>query len=67
MRKLKLYLDTFGKATKSLQEVWDWKEKVYEETKGLSIEEAARKIQKDADEIFKKHGLKIRTVHTLRR
>ena len=51
------------KVTKSLQEVWDWKEKVYEETKRLSLEEAARKIQKDADEICKKYGLKLRTLH----
>mgnify|MGYP003396102680 CR=1 FL=1 len=48
------------KVTKSLQEVW---EKVYEETKGLSVEEAARKIQKDADEICEKHGLKLKRLH----
>ncbi len=53
------------KVPKSLQEVWDWKERVYEETKELSVEEAARKIQKDADEICKKYGLKLKTLHPL--
>ncbi len=52
------------KVTKSLQEVWDWKDKVYQETKHLSIRETARKIQKDADEICKKYGLKLRTLHS---
>jgi len=42
-----------------------WKEKMYEETKGFSVEEAARKIQKDADAICEKYGLKFKTLHPL--
>lgn len=51
------------KVDKSLQEVWDWKEKVYEEMKNLSVREAARKIHKDVQQIKKKYGLKFKTLH----
>lgn len=44
---------------KSLQEVWDWKDVVYQEMKHLSAKEAARKIHDDAERIKKKYGLKL--------
>ncbi|MDI6758911.1 MAG: hypothetical protein QMD94_04485 [Candidatus Omnitrophota bacterium] len=51
------------KVDKSLREVWDWKDKVYEETKHLSIRETARKIHEDAQQIKKKYGLKLKMLH----
>ncbi len=48
------------KVDKSLQEVWDWKDKVYEKTKHLSVRETARKIHEDVHQIKKKYGLKLR-------
>ncbi len=51
------------KVDKSLQEVWDWKDKVYQETKHLSIRETAEYIHKGAEEFCKKYGLKLKTFH----
>ena len=50
------------KVDKSLQEVWDWKDKVYEETKHLSIKDAARNIHEGAEQVCKKYGLKLKTL-----
>lgn len=50
------------KTKKALQEVWDWKEKVYQETKHLSIKETVKKIHEDALQIEKKYGLKLKTL-----
>ncbi|MBU0694458.1 MAG: hypothetical protein KKC11_07325 [Candidatus Omnitrophica bacterium] len=55
------------KVDKSLQEVWDWKEKVYRETKHLSIREALDKIHEDAQQIKKKYGLNLKTLHPLQK
>lgn len=51
------------KVDKSLQEVWDWKDKVYEQTKHLSVRETAGKIHEDVQKIKKKYGLKLKTFH----
>ena len=53
------------KVDKSLQEVWDWKDSVYQQTKHLSAREAADKIHEDAQQIKKKYGLKLKTLHPL--
>jgi len=51
------------KVDKSLQEVWDWKERVYQETKDLSIKEAVENIRKGSDEFCKKYGLHFKILH----
>ena len=51
------------KVDKSLQEVWEWKDKVCEEMKHLSIREMARKIHEDVRQIKKKYGLKLKMLH----
>lgn len=51
------------KVDKSLQEVWEWKDKVYEATKHLSVREAGRKIHEDAQQIKKNYGLKLKMLH----
>ena len=51
------------KVDKSLQEVWDWKDKVYQQTKHLSIRETAEYIHKGAEELCKKYGLKLKRYH----
>ncbi len=37
---------------KSLLEVWEWKEKVYQDVKDLTAEEYVEKVRKDADTIL---------------
>jgi hypothetical protein len=44
---------------KSLTEVWEWKEKVYDETKELSVKEYIRKIKNDADSILSKRKVEL--------
>lgn len=53
------------KIDKSLQEVWDWKEKVYEEMKGFSIEEKITSFRKTSEDFCKKYGLKLKRAHPL--
>jgi uncharacterized protein YeaC (DUF1315 family) len=52
------------KVDKSLQEVWDWKDKVYQETKHLSMKETVDYIHKGAEQLCKKYGLKLKTLHS---
>ena len=53
------------KVDKSLQEVWDWKDSVYQQTKQLSVRETSKKIHKDVQQIKKKYGLKLKTLQPL--
>ena len=47
------------KIDRSLQEVWDWKEKGYRE--GMSHDEWIKDIHEKAAEMKKKYNLKLRT------
>lgn len=47
------------KVNKALQEVWDWKEKVYQKTKDLSKEEAIAEIRQGAEDFCKRYHLKL--------
>lgn len=49
------------KYDKSLTEVWDWKEKVYDETKALSAENYIIKSKRDADAILSKNQINLIT------
>ena len=46
---------------KSLTEVWDWKEKVYDETKALSAEDYIIKFKRDVDAILSKNQINLIT------
>lgn len=48
------------KTDKSLEEVWKWKDKVYEETKSMSMEERVKKIKESAKKINEKYGLDLK-------
>jgi len=48
------------KVDKSLQEVWEWKEKVYQETKNLSVKETAEKMRRETEELTKKYNLQFK-------
>lgn len=50
------------KIDKSLEEVWKWKEKNYEETKNMSIEEIIEKIKNNAQKISQKYGLNLKII-----
>jgi len=52
------------KVDKSLQEVWDWKDKVYQETKDFSMKETADHIHKGAEQLCKRYGLKLKTLRS---
>jgi hypothetical protein len=45
---------------KSLDEVEEWKEKVYQEVKDLSAQEYIEKVRKDADKFLSEHGIKLK-------
>ncbi len=51
------------KVDKSLQEVWGWKEKVYEEMKGFSVEKKIDSFRKASEDFCKKYGLKLSKLH----
>ena len=53
------------KVDASLQEVWDWKNKVYEETKDLSMRGAVENIRRGAGEFCKKFGLKLKVLELI--
>lgn len=46
----------------SLVEVWDWKEKVYQEIKDFTPSEYLEKLDCDAGLLMRLHGIKLRTV-----
>jgi len=48
---------------KSLEEVWKWKEKIYQETKGMSMEERVRRIKENASRISQRYGLNLKIVN----
>ncbi|HGJ67082.1 TPA: hypothetical protein ENS27_17110 [bacterium] len=48
------------KYDKSLMEVWEWKEKVYQEVKDLSAQEYIEKVKKDADKFLSEHRIKLK-------
>ena len=50
------------KYDKSLTEVWEWKEKVYDETKGLSSKDYIRKMKNDADVVLSGNKVKLRSI-----
>jgi len=50
------------KADKSLEEVWKWKEEIYNETKHMTMEERVKKIKADALKIIQEYGLNLKTV-----
>jgi len=50
------------KVTKSLQEVWDWKEKAHEQRKGFTMEERIKGIKEDVEKMCKKFNLHLRKI-----
>lgn len=55
------------KVDKSLQEVWEWKDSIYEETKHLPLKEFVKKMKKDVEEIHKKYNLHLKRLNPSRR
>lgn len=55
------------KIDKSLQEVWDWKNRVYEDTKHLSTRETVENIRGGAAAFCKKYGLKLKVLDLTRK
>lgn len=50
------------KYDKSLTEVWEWKEKVYQEAKELTAKEYIEKIRNDADRILADNQIRLDSV-----
>ncbi|MEK7845726.1 MAG: hypothetical protein AAB257_02045 [Nitrospinota bacterium] len=38
--------------SKALEEVWEWKEKCYEESKGMTILDYLKKVHENADNVL---------------
>ena len=49
--------------SKSLEEVWEWKERCYEEAKGMSTTDYLKKVHANADNVLKERFFKGKTVH----
>ena len=49
---------------KSLIEIWDWKEKVYQDVKDLTSKEYIEKIKKDADKTFSEHNVQLAAMYS---
>jgi hypothetical protein len=52
------------KIEKSLEEVWEWKEKIYWENRGLPLEEVVKKIKDNATRINQRYGLNLEILDT---
>ncbi len=48
---------------KSLTEVWEWKERSYQEYKNLTDEESIERIRQNADKLLSEAGVKLRKVN----
>jgi len=48
------------KTDKSLEEVWIWKEKIYQETKDMSMEERVKRIKENALRLMQRYGLNLK-------
>jgi hypothetical protein len=44
---------------KSLTEVWDWKEQVYKDIKGLTTQDYLEKLKQDAERILSENHVKL--------
>jgi len=51
------------KADKSLEEVWNWKEQIYQETKDMSMEERVRRIKENASRINQRYELNLKIMN----
>lgn len=47
---------------KSLIEVWDWKNRVYQDVKGLTTEEYVEKISKGANKTLTENNINLKVV-----
>jgi hypothetical protein len=52
---------------KSLTEVWEWKERVYSDTKGLSAKDFILKTTKDADSLLSKSHIELTPISLSRK
>jgi hypothetical protein len=50
------------KYDKSLIEVWEWKEEVYQDVKDLTAKEYIEKVKNNADKIFSESGIKLKPI-----
>jgi len=50
------------KYDKSLIEVWEWKDKVYQDFKDLTVEEYVKKVREESDAIMAKHGMRLKRI-----
>lgn len=50
---------------KSLMEVWEWKETIYQEVKDLSPEEYVKKIKDDAGKILSEHNISLTSIDSI--
>lgn len=44
---------------KSLTEVWEWKERVYRDVKGLATEDYLEKVRRDAEKVLSENHVEL--------
>lgn len=54
------------KVDKSLQEVWDWKDSLYEETKHMTMKERIRYLNTKGEAVERKYNLRLRKADLLK-
>ncbi|MGR3311559.1 MAG: hypothetical protein ACUZ77_12405 [Candidatus Brocadiales bacterium] len=47
---------------KSLLEVWEWKESIYQDVKDLTAKEYVEKVRNDADKILSESAIKLTSI-----
>ena len=47
---------------KSLTEVWDWKDQVYQDVKGLTTQDYLEKLRRDAERILSENEVKLSSI-----
>ena len=50
------------KYDKSLVEVWEWRQKIHDELKGLTNEEYVKQVREQADAIRAKYNIKLERI-----
>jgi len=49
---------------KSLVEVWEWRQKIHDELKGLTNDGYVKQVRKQADAILAKYNIKLERIET---
>lgn len=52
------------KADKSIEEVWKWKDEIYEENKNLSLKDYVESLKNDSEIFLKSRNIELKKLHS---